>query len=161
MAVARAVWNQIQSSDHRLMKRVHRWPAPRWFRIFMTCATRLGDGWLWYAVGIMLVFFGGPSRFSAIGAAGLAALPAWRRCSGSCSSAFSSESARGNGHANSSRTAGRSLFRPTSSPFLQDTRSPLSLSPWFSVPSIPICNCACSLPPQASRFRALSWECTF
>ncbi len=74
MAVARTVWNQIQSSDHRLMKRVHHWPAPRWFRIFMTCATRLGDGWLWYAIGIVLAFFGGPLRFSAIGAAGSAAV---------------------------------------------------------------------------------------
>jgi undecaprenyl-diphosphatase len=74
MAVARVVWNQIQSSDKRLMIRVHRWSAPRWFRIFMICATRLGDGWLWYAIGVGLVFFGGPSRFLAIGSAGCAAL---------------------------------------------------------------------------------------
>ncbi len=74
MTVARAVWNQIQSNDLRLMKRVHRWRAPRWFRLFMIFATRLGDGWLWYAIGIILVFFGGPSRLSAIGSAGLAAI---------------------------------------------------------------------------------------
>ncbi|HEV2289881.1 MAG TPA: phosphatase PAP2 family protein [Candidatus Acidoferrales bacterium] len=74
MTVARAVWNQIQSNDYRLMKRVHRWRAPRWFRLFMIYATRLGDGWLWYAIGVLLVFFGGPSRFPAIGSAGLAAL---------------------------------------------------------------------------------------
>lgn len=73
MAVARAVWNQIQFNDHRLMRRVHRWGAPRWFRVLMISATRLGDGWLWYGVGIVLALFGGPSRFRAIGAAAMAA----------------------------------------------------------------------------------------
>jgi undecaprenyl-diphosphatase len=48
MTVAKAVWNHIQSNDHRLMRRVHRWRAPRWFRILMIVMTRLGDGWLWY-----------------------------------------------------------------------------------------------------------------
>lgn len=74
MTVARAVWNQIQSSDFRVMRRLNRWPAPRWFRIFMIFSTRLGDGWLWYAIGILLLFVGGPARYAAIGDAGLAAL---------------------------------------------------------------------------------------
>src|SRR5271170_4151829 len=69
MTVARAVWNQIQSNDHRLMRRVHRWRAPRWFRILMIVMTRLGDGWLWYSLGLILVLFGGAHRFAAIGAA--------------------------------------------------------------------------------------------
>jgi len=69
MTVARAVWNQIQSNDHRLMRRVHRWHAPRWFRILMILMTRLGDGWLWYTLGIILVLYGGEHRFLAIGAA--------------------------------------------------------------------------------------------
>jgi undecaprenyl-diphosphatase len=69
MTVARAVWNQIQSNDHRLMRRVHRWRPPRWFRILMILATRLGDGWLWYALGLILVVYGGERRFLAIGAA--------------------------------------------------------------------------------------------
>ena len=68
MTVAKAVWNQIQSNDHRLMRRVHRWRAPRWFRILMIVATRGGDGWLWYALGLILVVFGGEQRFAAIGA---------------------------------------------------------------------------------------------
>jgi len=68
MTVAKAVWNQIQSNDHRLMRRVHRWRPPRWFRILMIVATRLGDGWLWYALGLILVFFGGERRFAALGA---------------------------------------------------------------------------------------------
>ena len=74
MTVAKAVWNQIQSGDHRLMRRVHRWRPPRWFRILMILATRLGDGWLWYGLGVILLFYGGQHRFAAIGAAGSAAV---------------------------------------------------------------------------------------
>ena len=40
----------------------------------MIAATRLGDGWLWYALGIILLLWGGPQRFSAVGAAGSAAI---------------------------------------------------------------------------------------
>ena len=36
--------------DHRLMRRVNRWRAPRWIRLWMMCATRGGDGWLWYTL---------------------------------------------------------------------------------------------------------------
>lgn len=74
MTVRKALWNQIESGDHRLMRRVHRWRAPRWFRILMILSTRGGDGWLWYALGIILYFYGGPHRFAAIGAAGSAAV---------------------------------------------------------------------------------------
>jgi undecaprenyl-diphosphatase len=73
MTVSRAVWEQIQSNDYRLMRRVHRWRAPRWFRILMIAATRGGDGWLWYALGLILVLFGGGHRYEAIAAAGSAA----------------------------------------------------------------------------------------
>jgi undecaprenyl-diphosphatase len=67
MTVRKAVWNQIESNDHRLMRRVHHWRAPRWFRILMVTVTRGGDGWLWYAMGLVLVFLGGDERFLAIG----------------------------------------------------------------------------------------------
>jgi undecaprenyl-diphosphatase len=30
--------------------------------------TRLGDGWLWYALGVIILFFGGAQRFLAVGA---------------------------------------------------------------------------------------------
>jgi undecaprenyl-diphosphatase len=73
MTVAQSVWNQIQSNDHRLMRRVHRWRAPRWFRILMIVATRGGDGWLWYMLGLILVVFGGQHRVAAIAAAACAA----------------------------------------------------------------------------------------
>jgi undecaprenyl-diphosphatase len=72
MTVTKAVWNQIQSNDHRLMRRVHRWRAPRWFRALMIVSTRGGDGWLWYALGLILLLYGGEHRFLAI-AAGAAA----------------------------------------------------------------------------------------
>jgi undecaprenyl-diphosphatase len=74
MTVRKAVWNQIESNDHRLMRRVHRWKAPRWFRLLMILATRGGDGWLWYALGGILLFWGGERRFEAMGAAGTAAV---------------------------------------------------------------------------------------
>jgi len=76
MTVAKAVWQQIQSNDHRLMRRVHRWRAPRWFRIAMIVATRGGDGWLWYAFGVILLLAGGEHRFAAIGAAATSAVAA-------------------------------------------------------------------------------------
>jgi undecaprenyl-diphosphatase len=74
MAVARTVWGFIERRDHGLMRRLNRWRAPRWIRYWMIAATRMGDGWLWYAVGIILLLWGGPQRFSAVGAAGSAAV---------------------------------------------------------------------------------------
>jgi undecaprenyl-diphosphatase len=65
--------NFIDHRDHRLMRRVNRWQAPRWIRIWMLCATRGGDGWLWYALGLALLLFGGDAKFMAVGSATLAA----------------------------------------------------------------------------------------
>lgn len=59
--------------DHNLMRRINRWPAPRWVRLWMLCATRGGDGWLWYGMGVVILLFGDGSRFVAVGAAALAA----------------------------------------------------------------------------------------
>jgi undecaprenyl-diphosphatase len=73
MTVARVVWGHIQSNDHRIMRKIHRWRAPRWFRILMIMMTRLGDGWLWYSIGLILLVFGGAQKFLAIGAAMTAA----------------------------------------------------------------------------------------
>jgi undecaprenyl-diphosphatase len=73
MTVGKTVWNQIQSNDHRLMRRVHRWRAPRWFRILTIFATRSGDGWLWYALAVILMIYGGDHRWQAIGSGTLAA----------------------------------------------------------------------------------------
>ena len=64
----------ITASDHSLMRRANNWAAPRWIRLWMIGATRAGDGWLWYFIALMVLFFGGPERYAAIGAGGLAAL---------------------------------------------------------------------------------------
>jgi undecaprenyl-diphosphatase len=74
MAVARTLWGFIERRDYRVMQRMNRWRAPRWVRFWMILATRMGDGWLWYGLGIMLLIDGGPHRFAAIGAAGSAAV---------------------------------------------------------------------------------------
>jgi undecaprenyl-diphosphatase len=63
----------LEAGDHQLMRRVHRWRAPRWIRIWMLCAARGGDGWIWYAMGAVVAAFGGPKRFLALGCAALAA----------------------------------------------------------------------------------------
>jgi len=63
----------IAHSDHTLMRRINRWPAPRWIRLWMLCATRGGDGWLWYGMGAVILLFGGEARFAAVAAAALAA----------------------------------------------------------------------------------------
>jgi undecaprenyl-diphosphatase len=39
----------------------------------MICATRGGDGWLWYTLSLFVLLFGGTERLSALGASGLAA----------------------------------------------------------------------------------------
>ena len=58
--------------DYYLMRSVNRWRAPRWMRLWMIAATRGGDGWLWYAMGLAVALFGGPERFEAVGSAALA-----------------------------------------------------------------------------------------
>ena len=63
----------IAHRDQNLMRRINRWPAPRWIRLWMLCATRGGDGWLWYGMGLVILLFGGDQRFLAVGAAALAA----------------------------------------------------------------------------------------
>jgi undecaprenyl-diphosphatase len=72
MTARRMVWQFIQARDYRVMRRVHRWRAPRWLRIWMIWATRLGDGWIWYSTGIALLLFGGANRFTAFAAAATA-----------------------------------------------------------------------------------------
>jgi len=40
----------------------------------MIMATRLGDGYIWYALGVLILLFGGQKRYAAAGAASSAAL---------------------------------------------------------------------------------------
>lgn len=62
----------IDARDQKLMRKVNRWRAPKWLRLWMLAATRGGDGWLWYAMATVVAFFGGEQRFLAIGAAACA-----------------------------------------------------------------------------------------
>jgi undecaprenyl-diphosphatase len=73
MSRGHAMLSYIDRRDHRLMTRVNCWHAPRWIRVWMICATRGGDGWLWYAMGLVILMLGGERRFAAVGAALLAA----------------------------------------------------------------------------------------
>ncbi|MFZ0960137.1 MAG: phosphatase PAP2 family protein [Terriglobia bacterium] len=59
----------IATRDHRLMRRVHRWRPPRWFRLWMIYATRGGDGWLWYGLSGLVVVYGGSTRYETLAAA--------------------------------------------------------------------------------------------
>jgi undecaprenyl-diphosphatase len=63
----------IASRDHRLMRKVNQWRAPKWIRLWAILATRAGDGWLWYFSGLMVLLFGGSARFAAVASAGSAA----------------------------------------------------------------------------------------
>jgi undecaprenyl-diphosphatase len=60
--------------DYSLMRLANNWAAPRWIRAYAVSATRVGDGWLWYAMGLAILAFGGDGRFAALGAAGTAAI---------------------------------------------------------------------------------------
>ena len=64
----------IASRDHRLMRRVNQWPAPKWIRLWAIAATRAGDGWIWYLTGLAILLFGGDLRLTALASAGSAAL---------------------------------------------------------------------------------------
>ena len=72
-SVAENMLRYLSARDHNLMRRVNCWRPPRWVRLWMICATRGGDGWLWYAVGLCVLLFGGENRFRAIAATVLSA----------------------------------------------------------------------------------------
>jgi undecaprenyl-diphosphatase len=64
----------IAAGDRKLMRRVNHWLPPRWIRTWMVFASRAGDGWLWSALGLVVLSFGGGERFHAIEAAAGAVL---------------------------------------------------------------------------------------
>jgi len=64
----------IATRDLKLMRKVNKWPAPRWIRLWAIAATRAGDGWLWYLTGLSVLLFGGDERLTATASAGSAAL---------------------------------------------------------------------------------------
>src|ERR1035438_7750468 len=56
----------ITAGDRKVMHRVNQWAPPRWIRQWMVAASRAGDGWLWIALGLVLLAFGGDRRFDAL-----------------------------------------------------------------------------------------------
>jgi len=50
-----AVLALVDASDRKIWGRLSVWRPPRWFRIWMISATRLGDGWLWVGIAVLLV----------------------------------------------------------------------------------------------------------
>jgi undecaprenyl-diphosphatase len=64
----------IATRDHKLMRKVNKWLAPKWVRLWALAATRAGDGWLWYLAGLIVFLFGGPEHLTALASAGSAAL---------------------------------------------------------------------------------------
>ncbi len=72
MLLAAATADFITRQDHRLMRHVHRWHAPRWIRLWTVCATRGGDGSLWSLCALLVLEWGGPHRIAAVAAAALA-----------------------------------------------------------------------------------------
>jgi undecaprenyl-diphosphatase len=62
----------VTESDFRVNHRLVGWRPPRWFRLWMLTASRLGDGWLWLITGLLLGA-GGGHGLDVLGAAALAA----------------------------------------------------------------------------------------
>jgi undecaprenyl-diphosphatase len=48
----------VNHGDFLVSGRLNAWVPPRWFRIWMLWASRLGDGWLWIATGLLLLLSG-------------------------------------------------------------------------------------------------------
>ncbi len=74
MSTHESMLHFITTRDHKIMRKVNKWPAPKWVRLWAIAATRAGDGWLWYLAGLAILLFGGRERLTAIAAAGSAAL---------------------------------------------------------------------------------------
>jgi undecaprenyl-diphosphatase len=74
LPLAGSMLSSIERRDHLVMRRVHRWRAPRWIRLWMVWATRGGDGWLWLALAAALIALGGEAGRKAVLEAGAAGL---------------------------------------------------------------------------------------
>lgn len=74
MTARHSMLHLIATGDHKLMRKVNKWPAPKWVRLAAIAATRAGDGWLWYLTGLTVLLFGGETRIAATAAAGSAAV---------------------------------------------------------------------------------------
>ena len=60
------MFSYLTTRDQSLMRKLNGWRPPRWVRVWMVLASRLGDGWLWWSIGLILLLFGGPGRYVAV-----------------------------------------------------------------------------------------------
>lgn len=67
-----SVLTYVLASDDRLSGRMLEWRPPRWVRVWMLTATRLGDGWLWLALAALLAA-GGNRGLSVLSAGAVSA----------------------------------------------------------------------------------------
>ncbi len=56
----------VERRDRSLMMALSRWSPPRWVRLWMTSSSRAGDGWLWAALAIPILWLGGNRRYEAM-----------------------------------------------------------------------------------------------
>lgn len=66
MSTFSSAYGLVLTTDQRIMRRLHRWRAPRWLQWWMIAATLGGDGWLWGAYAALILMVGGPGRFEAV-----------------------------------------------------------------------------------------------
>jgi len=57
-----AVLAFVSQRDERLSRKLKEWRPPRLLRLWLLWATRLGDGWLWFATALPLMGGGGRSH---------------------------------------------------------------------------------------------------
>jgi undecaprenyl-diphosphatase len=65
--------NRLDRIDCGLMDWINGWAAPVWVRVWMLAASRLGNGWLWWMIGLAILLAGGQHRYKVLVAGGLAA----------------------------------------------------------------------------------------
>ena len=120
----------------------------------MIYATRGGDGWLWYAIGLLMLFFGGEQGLAALLTGGLAA------AAGALLFLGMKRKPAGEGRARLLSTVGQSFCHPINSHFPRAI--PLLPSRLRSVSDL-ITRLSCrgfSSALSAWRFRESFWECT-
>ena len=66
--------NFVASRDRKLADLLRGWSPPRPVRIWMVSSSRAGDGWLWAALGIPILWYGGEQRYRVLAVLALAAL---------------------------------------------------------------------------------------
>ena len=64
--------NRLEGIDRGLTDWINAWAAPAWGRVWMLVASRLGNGWLWWTRGFVILLDGGRQRYRVLVAGGVA-----------------------------------------------------------------------------------------